>query len=260
MNATSLSYPGYILNACAHIATHFDSLEKASKISFRLIDITAILRGVSTPFILLSSQIKSLVILIESTRIFVIAPTLFIRDDSGKNFFQKSDQIKIAEKTSVTAHTILKMVQGAECTDLIHLGRIATYSFANMPVFRWAVESTIWMFYFFGAYDSVRDLVRIHKDLGLTIRSHDNSEAAGFNGKFKEMKIVQANLQIDATKAWMKLAANISKIILVTLAVAFAVLNLNAVACQLTLLSLGVLSDTIGLSRIFYIEYSPILR
>lgn len=264
----------YVIDACAKVSTRFDCLEKTAKISYRIIDIAAILKeGCSAPFALLSSQIKDLVLCIESTRFFTTAPPLIFRDNKGQFFFQTNPKLKSAERISIVFHTALKAIQGAERVGLIRLGTIATYALGHVPIFRWMIEGTIWMFYFFGAWDSTREIRDLQKTsiiarhkinkyqqspqtLPEVLHAFSDRNIKNKCQKLEKWKIVKVNLHIDLTKAWMKIAANVSKLILITLALTFAVMCMETMPCQLTLLTLGTFSDLIGLTRIFYIEYS----
>lgn len=268
MHPVSSCLSQYVIRGASHIATHSNSLEKAAKIAYRVIDLFAILRGISAPYLLLSSHIKDLVLLIESTRFFVIAPPLFFRDQNGQSFLNRHHWIRSAEKISITTHTALKTAQGAERSDLLYLGSVAAYQVANVPLFRWAVEGTILLFYFFGAWESSMiihqtiDSNLIHKKKEETTQDHSHISLRTFNSDtepstkdLSKKKIVKADMRMDETAAWMKIAACLSKIVLILLALTCAIYQVTTVSAQVAILSLGVLSDSIGLTRIFYLEF-----
>jgi hypothetical protein len=278
MNVALTPYKGhqFVINACARIATQFDSLEKFAKISYRIIDIAATLKqGISLSFVFLSSQIKDLVFIIESTRIFVLAPPLILRDEKGRYFFSINNRLKIAERISIVVHSTLKMIQALNKLNLIHLKWIARYVIGNLPIFKWLVEGSIWMFYIFGCWDSIREVIHSQKKLKFanescldlekrlqviaqsSLKDPSRSQEIKFDylNKIQKWKNIQNTLNFDLNKAWMKIAAGVTKILLISLAVTFAVLNIWTIPCQLTILSLGTISDSIGLARIFYIEY-----
>lgn len=246
----------YGISGAAQLATHFYPLEKVSKIGYRIIDLTNMfMENPRAPFILLSSQIKDLVLVIESTRFFCVSFPLFFRDKKGISFLQEKSKLQCAERMTLTFHLVLKSLFGADRAGLIRLGLIGSYALGNLPVFRWMVEGSILMYNFFGAWDSSKILINVNEQLH-GIPTKINSEASQKNdSKDRKWTIIKNGLLFDQTKAELKIAATVSKLTLIIFAVSLASLNISNVFCQVVILSLGIISDGIGLTSFFYQEY-----
>lgn len=244
----------YSISGAAQMATHFYPIEKASKISFRIIDLANMfIENPHAPLILLSSQIKDLVLAIESTRFFCVSFPLFFRDKREVSFFQEKSRIQCAERISLTFHLALKTLFGADRTGLIRLGLI-TYTYGNLKIFRWMVEGSIWMYNFFGAWDSSTTLIKIQNELKNLQSKIDPCDGQKTHQKDRKWTKIQ-ELCFDQTKAELKIAATISKLFLITLAVTLAAFNISNVFCQTTILSLAILSDCLGLTSFYHQEY-----
>lgn len=267
MSSVYASYSKYQygIAGCSHIAAHFDSLEKAAKISYRVIDIAALLIvGISPSFTVLSSQIKDTILIIESTRFFPISFPLFFPNEAGKRFFQIKTKIQIAERIALAAHLVFKLAYGLDRVKLIALGIIGTYAIGYITLFRWLAEGLILSYNVFGALDGALALSRAGKKLESCqgkidkwkmrhqIQSLDNNRSLN---KLRKWEDIQRALRFDRNKASLQLIATVSKIILITVAVSLAAINLVTFSGQLTVLSLGIISDSFGLARIFFNEY-----
>jgi len=268
MNTTFLCCH-YGINAMAHTATHFDSLEKAAKISHRMIDIAALAGRISEPFSILTAQIKDLVLAIESTRFFGITHQLAFPDEKGCYFFQENTKVKCAERVFLSAHTALKLLVGADRVNLIKLGIIASYSIGYVSIFRYFLEGTILSYYFFGNWDARGKVSATQERLSMAIgkiekwKDRQQTSMAGTERthlKLKKWEAIKYNLNVDQTNAWIKIAVTLSKMVLISSAVALAVLNITSAPSLLYLLTLGTVSDVIGLAGIFYAEYHPYRR
>jgi hypothetical protein len=252
----------YGIDACSHIATHFDSLEKAAKISYRIIDIAALLIvGISPSFKMLSSQIKDTILIIETTRFFPISFPLFFPNETGKRFFQIKTKIQVAERVALAAHLVFKLAYGLDRVKLITLGIIGTYAIGYIPLFRWLAEGLILSYNVFGALDGALALSRAVKKLESCQGKIDKwkmrhqIQSQDKKNKLRKWEDIQRVLCFDRNKASLQLIATVSKIILITVAVSLAAINLVTFSGQLTVLSLGIISDLLGLARIFYNEF-----
>lgn len=255
------------IHPLVHIATRFDSLEKTAKISYRIIDIAALItKEISEPFSLLASQIKDLVFAIESTRFFGITHQLAFPNEKGIYFFQENTKVKSAERVFLSAHTALKLLEGANRVNLIKLGIIASYSIGYVSIFRYCLEGTILSYYFFGNWDARRRISAAKEDLLVAAskiekwqarRRTDMADINSVNLKLKKWETIKYNLNVDLTNAWIKIAMTFAKIILISSAVTLATLNITSTPWLLYILSLGTASDAIGLAGIFYAEYHP---
>lgn len=255
------------IHLVAHVATHFDSLEKTAKISYRIIDIAALITGkISEPFSSLAAQIKDLVFAIESTRFFGITHQLAFPNEKGSYFFQENTKVKCAERVFLSAHTALKLLAGADRVNLIKLGIIASYSIGYVSVFRYFLEATILSYYFFGNWDARRRVSAAKEKLSVAACKIEKwqerlrtgmADTGRVNLKIKKWEATKYNLNVDKTNAWIKIAMTFAKIILISSAVTLAVLNIASAPWLLYLLTLGTVSDAIGLAGIFYAEYHP---
>lgn len=260
-------YPQYAIDGCSHIATHFNSLEKACKITYRVIDMAVLLfqQKVSSSFRLLSSQIKDVILVLESTRFFPVAYPMLYPDDKGRSFFETKTQLQIAEKVSLSAHLVFKLAGGLDRVGLIKLGVLATYTVGKLTLFRWLAESLILAYNFFGAVDgtvaykaTAEKLTRCQEKIEKWNCRAQNPE---FNQKracvkLKKWENVQGALNVEQNKAWLKVAATASKFALIVFAVTLAAITSQVIfACEMTILSLGIISDGFGLASIFYQEY-----
>lgn len=247
----------YGFDGSAKMATHFYPLEKASKIAYRVIDLTNIFINLSClPLASFSSQIKDLVLAIESTRFSCVSFPLFFGDKSGKSFFQVKSGVQIAEKISLTSHLVLKTLFGADKVELIHLGIIGSYALGNMPAFRWVLELTISMYNFFGALDGSRVCLSTKNLLVYTqLKINTLNQSVVALEKIRKWEAVKNVLEFEHSKAKLKVAATVSKLILIVFAVSIAAINVANTPCQVVILSLGIFSDSIGLVGFFYQEY-----
>jgi hypothetical protein len=255
MTAIQNSYH-YGIEGSSKIATHFYPLEKAAKISYRVIDLTALfIKNLPLPFLSLSSQIKDLILTIESTRFFCVSFPLFFKDKQGKTFFQTRNWIQCAERITLTAHLTLKTMAGADRVGLIRLGRIGTYALGNMPIFRWALEGFILMYNFFGSLDASKELHLLKNKIAAIQNKMQHTPPEQLESKQRKWESKKNNLQFQQTKAWLKIAATVSKLVLITFAVSLAAVNIANTPCLLVILSLGVISDGIGMLSFYHQEY-----
>lgn len=253
----------YGIDGSAKIATDFYPLEKTSKIVSRILRIVNIFGKLPHSFVMLSSQIKDFVLAIESTRFFCVSFPLFFRDKAGRSFFQVKSGLQCSERISITSHLALKTLFGADYIGLIRLGIIGTYALGNMSVFRWMLEGTIFMYNFCGAFDGSKDLMNAKQKmettqikintLNLEMAVQDiNLETAADKRKWE---MVKSDLQFDQAKAAFKIAAKVSKLVMIIFAVSLAAVNIANVPCEIVILSLGILSDSIGITAFFHQEY-----
>ena len=269
----------YGIDAFSKPAEQYYPLEKTAKIFYRAIDLTNIvITQLSAPLILLSSQIKDLVLVIESTRFFIVAFPVLFGDKSGKSFFEGKSVVQCFERLSITFHLGLKTLFGAECVGLIKLGIISTFSIGHMTVFKMMLEGTILMYNFFGVWDGSDKLVQANQKLELiqmkidkwkgrqnninevfgqrlddreeTVRESNKTE-----DKLRKWESIQTKLQFDKTNACYKIAATLSKFILIGFAVTLAMTNIWNVSCHVAILILGIISDGIGLKGYYFQEY-----
>lgn len=239
----------YGISGMGKAATDFYPLEKVSKIAYRVIDLAHIFTEYPcAPLASLSSQIKDLVLFIESTRFPCVSFPLFFRDEKGVSFFQKKPWLQCAERISITAHLALKTLFGADRTGLIRLGIIGTYAIGNMTAFRWIVEGTVWFYNFFGTWEGSVALIKARAEL-------EKIHSASCPGTNRNWTVIKNDLLFDEAKAQLKIAAKISKLILITFAVSMAALNITTVLCQVTILSLAALSDGFALAGFYHGEY-----
>lgn len=254
-------YSGNVLDGCGHIATHFESMEKATKIISRAIDISGLLLNrMSVPLKLMSTQLKDLIFVIESTRLFPVSFPLFVLNENGMSFFQVKTKVQVLEKMSLAFHLTLKTASGLDRVKLIKLGSLATYSFGHLTVFRWLAESSILLFNFFGAIDASLAVKRTNQKLNFyekkilqnqnLINDNTTEEKA-----LQELKNIKHVLELEKTRSMLKVAATVSKFFVIIIAVTLAAANQVLLLGNLTILSLGIISDSFGLARIFHSEY-----
>lgn len=247
-------------------------IEKTVKIAFRAIDLVGIYNGpLRASYKLLSSTLKDTALAIESTNFFFVSYPLF---SQGKAFFQTRTKVQSAETVSLTAHLFLKMFVGAERAGLLKLGIIGSYAIGHVPLFKYALEGLVFMFNFFGIWDGTSKLSTAKERLALSQRKIAKWEArqhalpisplaapdsgkwtaAKIESKQRKWKLVHYNKEIDQTKAWFKIAAKVSKLILIAFAVTLATINVMTINCLVAILNLGIISDAIGLAGFFYSE------
>ena len=260
-------YAQYALDASAHTATHFNSLEKVCKISYRVLDIAVLLfqEKVSSSFKLLSSQIKDVILVLETSRFFPVAYPMIFPDENGKRFYDVKTKIQTAERASITAHLVFKVTGGLERVGLINLGKISTYTLGRLTVFRWLAEAFILSFNFFGSLDGTVTYKANAEKLTLCEKKiakwNSRAQSTDFDQKRVDTKLrkwekVQEALNYEQNKAWLKVAAMASKFALIVFAVSVAALYSQAIfACDMTILTMGIISDGFGLANIFYTEY-----
>lgn len=282
MTAIDRSHKGYQygIEGCALVATDFYPLEKAAKIGYRLIDLAGLLKGSLAPsFTALSTQFKELILVIESTRFFCVSPPLFFRDKEGRSFFQNKTPLQCAEKICLTAHLALKTLFGADRVGLIRLGIIGSYAIGYLSLFRWALEGLILLYNIFGAWDGARSVFTTKSNLMhaqskinhlnhhkiITAKTCENArlEFSPLNkeamnkaaAKQRKWEVKKNTMQFENTKAWFKIGATISKCVLIIFAVAMAAVNISTALTTATILSLGIISDAIGLTGFFHQIY-----
>jgi hypothetical protein len=249
----------YAINGTSQIAKDFYALEKAAKISWRIIDLIEIVtNAASASFQLLSSQIKDVVLTIESTRFFCVSFPLFFSDSSGKTFFETRTYIQIVERISITFHLALKTLFGADKAHLINLGIIGSYTLGNLTVLKWTLESTILMYNFFGAIGGAIDLYHTTNKLhNIQGRINKYLQLNQFlpTGKQNKWDKVKQKSEFEQTKAWLKIAATVSKFILITFATSIAAINFWNIQCQIIILTLGIVSDGLGMTSFYHQKY-----
>lgn len=249
----------YAFDGSAQIAKDFYALEKAAKISWRVIDLTEILTNtISISLQLLSSQIKDLVLTIESTRFFCVSFPLFFRDSSGKTFFETKTFIQIAERISITFHLALKTLFGANKVHLINLGIVASYTIGNLTALKWALEGSIMMYNFFGAIGGFIALSQTTDKLDNVqskIDKYSELKEQPPSIKLSKWELAKQNLQFDQAKAWLKIAATVSKFILIVFATGIAAINLWNTPCHIAILTLGIISDAFGMTSFYHQTY-----
>lgn len=255
----------YALDASAHIATHFDSLEKTVKIGSRLVDIISLLvKGAANALKPLSLQLKDMILIIESTRLIPVSFPLLFCDENGKRFFQVKTRIQIIERVSLTFHLVLKTLSGLDRVRLIELGKIAVYSLGHLTLLRWLLESSILSYNFFGAVDGVvafrkalksREVCKL-KIEKWKIREKIPGQEAHACKKIHQWEDIQKSFKKDEARALLKIAATVLKSSAIALAVTLAAINYVSVMGDVAVLSLASISDSFGLARIFHFEYS----
>lgn len=269
----------YGIDAFGKAAIEYYPLEKVAKLAYRAIDLTNIvITKLSPAFMLLSSQIKDLVLAIESTRFFCVAFPVIFGDKSGKSLFEGKSIIQCCEKISITIHLALKTIFGADRVGLIRLGVIGTYAIGHMPLFKWALEGTVMTYNFFGACDGAVGVSEAKERIELAQKkiekwsARQTSLASTFenatldreddglrikNAKLKQRKWekIKIRLQFDKTNALHKIAGTVSKFVLIVFAATIGAINFWNVPCHIFILCLGILSDGIGLKGYYYQEY-----
>lgn len=253
------------MDAVSKVATEFFPLEKMAKISYRMLDLAKVLHeSFPSHLVILSSQIKNLVLGIESTRFFCVSfPVFFPKNGS---FFHARTYVQCAEKICITSHLAFKTLFGADYVGLIRLGTIGTYAIGNLSVFKWALETTVLMYNFFGAWDGINSLIKAESNLAVANKKLKKwdlrktlerlpASCDRMINKQRKWGIIKTNLQIDRNRAAFKIAATVSKFILIFFATTLAVINVWTIPFQVSVLSLGTLSDAIGLSGFFYQQY-----
>lgn len=246
----------YGISGAAQMATHFYPIEKVSKISYRVIDLANMfIENPRAPFVLLSSQIKELVLAIESTRLFSVSFPLFFPNKKGLTFLQERPRLQCAERISLTCHLVLKTLFGADQAGLIRLGKIGTYALGNLPVFRWLTEGTIWLYNFFGAWDSTKLLMKTNNDLKNLQTKMNTSVSNTTCNENRSWNVIKKELQFNQTKALLKIAATICKLAVITLATTLAAFNISGTFSLATILSLAAFSDCFGLTSFYHQEF-----
>lgn len=80
-------------------------------------------------------------------------------------------------------------------------------------------------------------------------------EKTDVNFKIRKWEVGQANAKQESAKNWVKVANSVGKIAVVTLALTLTAINLWTAPFLLTLLGMGILVDSIGLSKILLDEF-----
>lgn len=83
----------------------------------------------------------------------------------------------------------------------------------------------------------------------------EDLEKTNIDLKMKKWEVCKANAQQEETKIWVKIANAIGKIAVVALALTLTAINLWTVPFTLSLLFMGILVDSIGLSKIYIEEF-----
>ncbi|HEV8051466.1 MAG TPA: hypothetical protein VGP47_03155 [Parachlamydiaceae bacterium] len=264
----------YGIDAASKIAVDYYPLEKTAKISYRALDLAAIFYDkLPLHFMTISSQIKDLVLAIESTRFFCISFPLFF-SKNGSSFFKNKTNIQCAEKISITSHLALKTIFGADRVGLIRLGIVGSYAVGQLSVFKWALEASVLMYNFFGTWEGIVSLTKAENNLAIAQRKIEKwdhrkqaietfpietatnpSSLDRILNKQRKWKVVKTNLQINRNRAAFKIGATASKFILIVFATSLAAVNVWTIPFQISVLSLGIISDAIGLAGFFYQQY-----
>jgi hypothetical protein len=251
-------------------------LEKTAKISYRIIDLVGLFNGpLRESYVALSSILKDIALAIESTNFFFVSYPLFVRDQNGRTYFETRTKVQSAETLSLTCHLFLKMFVGAERARLLKLGIIGSYTIGHVPIFRYALESLILLFNFFGIWDGARKFsaarIGVHRSEA-KIAKWDARKAEiiakghfsdlpgrwtqqGIESKQRKWKLEQYNKHIDYSKACFKIAAKVSKFVLIVFAVTLMTVNVMTPAYLAIILNLGIISDAIGLVGFLFNEY-----
>lgn len=256
----------YGVDAVSKISTDYYPLEKVAKISYRMLDLAGIFfNNFPSPLITLSSQIKDLVLAIESTRFVCVSFPVFFPKNGP--FFKNKTYVQCAERISIISHLALKTLFGADRVKLIRLGILATYGIGHLSFFKWAIEGTVFFFNFFGSWDGTATVIRSNSNLAITksklekwglrkkaFETTSNSPDR-ITAKLKKWEIIKANLEIEKNRGVLKIAAKVSKLVLIVFATTLGAINVWSISCLATILSLGVISDAFGLAEFFYQEY-----
>lgn len=86
----------------------------------------------------------------------------------------------------------------------------------------------------------------------------EKQNITGYGGKIHKWEVVEKNAHIPQNKNWMRVANSIGKIAIVALALTMAAIYGNALALPiaLTILILGTVVDSMGLTKILYDEFA----
>lgn len=218
------------------IANRVGYYYNAAKVAYKSINLSALFqKTVCESLAKLSMELQVTTEFIEGSRFFVSLNELFCPDDKGVYFFRNKDHYwqKIAERVSFAAHTFLKMVGACWQWGFINLARISKYAIGHLTIFKLVTDGLFAATSFFSVWDSARQLSQLRKE------SNQEDKA----------------LQAKQNSLYMKLVVYATKVIVVPLSLVFTALNLSTFPCSLTVLSLGVIGDAIGLTRLFHDEF-----
>lgn len=256
----------YGVDAASKLSTDYYPFEKLAKITYRVLDLAGIFfNNFPSPLVTLSSQVKDVVLMIESTRFVCVSfPVFFPKNGS---FFKNRSFVRCAERLSIITHLALKSLFGADRVKLIRLGIIGTYGIGHLSFFKWATEGAAFFFNFFGVWDGGVTMKRSGDALEIArtkiekwnLRKKAQEESSDnpdrIAAKQKKWEIIKENLEIDRNKAMFKIAAKASKLVLIVFATTLGAINVWSTSCLAIILSLGVISDGFGLADFFYQEY-----
>jgi len=173
MNAVNNVYKGcqYGLDGCGKVAakaaTEVELLEKLTKIGYRILDVFAVKGNLSAPFAVLSRHLKQTAEVFESFRFFGAMQTLICPNKEGVYFLKdpKNSWQKCADRVFLAGHTGLKMLNGMDKFNLIHLGTVAKVSIGHLPIFKLTYDGFIILSSFFGSWDAINHLPGVRKHL-----------------------------------------------------------------------------------------------
>lgn len=180
MNAVNHVYKGcqYGLEGCGHVASNVEPLEKVVKITYKVIDFVALVQGaVAAPFKSLSTGLKQTAEVFETIKFFGAMKTL-ICPENGVYFLTNVNNTvqKRLDRVFLAAHSSLKMLSSLNKYSFIKLGKIAKYSIGHLPVFKFVSDAFVGFSSFFGAWDSIKSLSKVQKNLNNAIVKFDKWE------------------------------------------------------------------------------------
>lgn len=171
----------YVLDGGAVVAEKVEPYYRTAKVVYRVIDfIDALTSKVAKPLLQLSAELRGTTDFIECTRFFGVANEVFT-PKKGVYFLTnpKNSWQKIVDKVTLALHSALKMVGAALKYGFITLGRIATFSIGQLPVFKLVTDGFYAISSFFGAWEArnrIRQLNSSVKHADKQITAWENFE------------------------------------------------------------------------------------
>lgn len=83
----------------------------------------------------------------------------------------------------------------------------------------------------------------------------EDLEQKNVNLKLRKWEVCKANAKQEQSKTWLRVANAVAKFAVITVALTLAAISLSTTPALLSLLAMGVLSDSIGLSKLLVEEF-----
>lgn len=147
------------LEILGFMAEKSEAVQRTGKVTFRMIDLFNNHVSLSAGILELNSRLKTCVEMIEFFETFSRFHELFSIDKKGQSFFQANSWQKIADRVLLTIHSVFKSMGFLSRVGLLALGRLATYTVANIPLLRVIVDGAYVGSSVFSLWDNTNKII-----------------------------------------------------------------------------------------------------